>query len=108
MTPIKRKRNHILDLLRGHYLLAILIDHFSYYAGVLGWLLIKFGKNSLSTYIIQSVVLFAAYYIPLNYGYWKSSFYTNVIIIMTWVVLTVYKAVESKLTRLSKIGFGIK
>ena len=59
------QRNSKLDLLRGHYLLAILIDHFSYYTGTSFFVLYN-GNGKLWVSAAEGFVFFtsAAWFRP--------------------------------------------
>lgn len=53
----------------------------------LGWLYLKFGQNSLQTYIVQSAILFGFYYLPIPYSFWLNSVYYIFAILLTWGLL---------------------
>ncbi|MBI2620757.1 OpgC domain-containing protein [candidate division WWE3 bacterium] len=70
-----------------YYLTAMFLDYIVKY---LGWLYLRFGQNSLLTYIIQSIVLFAWFYFPQ--GMLPSNFVvnnlTNLLVIgMVWLLV---------------------
>ena len=52
-----------------------------------GWLFYTFGKNSLLTYGLQSVVLFAAFYITFPSGYIANTLGTIAIILCVWLLV---------------------
>lgn len=72
---------------------------FSYLNKYLGWLFILFGKNSLATYIIQSLVLFAFFYLPFEYGYVRSTVATFATLLVVWSLVALSRYLKpSKLT----------
>ena len=55
----------------------------------LGWLFFMYGKNSLLTYVLQSTVLFATFYIPLGGTYLSNTFWTICVILLVWAMVLV-------------------
>ena len=52
-----------------------------------GWLFLTFGENSLLTYVVQSAVLFASFYISVPYTSLNNFVYTTAAILVTVVLV---------------------
>ncbi len=69
-----------------------------YITKYLGWLLYTFGKNSLLTYSIQSIYLFALFYIlPKGGTYWVNTLTTTALILVVWLTVKLALIVKNKL-----------
>jgi hypothetical protein len=61
-----------------------------------GWILLKFGRNSLLNYTLQSGILFAFYYIPLGGSYFYNTLITTTAVIVLWLVTSVAIEIKNK------------
>ncbi len=69
------------------FLYVLVHTFYAYIAKYLGWLYFSFGKNSLLTYTIQSVILFASFYISTPGGFLLNSLITVFVILLNWVLV---------------------
>jgi hypothetical protein len=61
----------------------------------LGWILLKFGRNALTNYVLQSVILFGTFYIPLGGNYWINTLHTTLALVVLWIVTFIFVKVAS-------------
>jgi hypothetical protein len=75
----------------------LIFDRYKYpLSKYMGWILITFGKHSLLTYIIESAVLFIAYYYLPNNTWLSNSIFSFIIITFVWVPVFWISSITNK------------
>lgn len=75
---------------------AVIEKYYFYIDRYLGWLLLKFGRNSLVTYIAQSVLLFTLFYIPIKYNFYITTVVNLVSIYLVWLLVSYIHETQKK------------
>ncbi len=62
----------------------------------------ELGKNSLTTYVIQSIVLFVFYYFPLRYSFWPNNLYQVLALSSVVLLLLGFKKIQNRSKNITK------
>lgn len=78
------------------FLYVLVHKMYKYISKYFGWLYFTFGRNSLLTYAVQSVILFASFYIDIPGGYIKNTIVTIYAILLNWALVGVFLRITKR------------